>query len=562
DVPIEARYAPNVFLNVTYVKNADMYTNDLMLVVPARDRLLNLEIVPNKKEYRPRETASYTVLARNSDGSPAAGAEVSLGVVDESIYSIAPESVEDIRRTFYGRRYNEVQTSFAINYSFTGYAGKKPINLAANKRAYQLADFKNDGDLVNPRVRKIFKDTAFWQPDVVTGADGRAIVRVELPDNLTTWRATARAVTADTRVGTTVAKVVARKDVILRVAMPRFLTEGDTVTLSAVVHNYLKEDKTTQISIEVGGARLLDAPTQTVTIPRQGEHRVDWRVSAPQTGELRILAKALTDTESDAVETSLEIVPRGLRQTRGETVALSDEQVEQTFNFNLPANAERYARSLRVEAAPSVAGTLFGALDYLTGYPYGCTEQTMSQFLPTVIVAQTLQNVESATIRDTNNIDRKVRVGLRRLYNYQHEDGGWGWWKDDPTDALMSAYVVDGLTMAKRAGYGVDESRLERGRGKIKSLLDAGKTDDGKGIDAETRAYLVYALNESGAADARYLNDLFNGRNDLQPYGRALLALALHARGDQGRARTVAAEIERSAVSDGAGVHWRSHSKA
>ena len=79
----------------------------------------------------------------------------------------------------------------------TGYAGDKPLELAKNKPAFELADFKNEGAaLVQPTIRKNFKDTAFWQPDVITGADGRATVKVDLPDNLTTWRATAR-LTAD-----------------------------------------------------------------------------------------------------------------------------------------------------------------------------------------------------------------------------------------------------------------------------------------------------------------------------------------------------------------------------
>ena len=241
---------------------------------------------------------------------------------------------------------------------------------------------------------------------MVTGADGKATVNVELPDNLTTWRATARAVTADTRVGMTVQKVVSRKDVILRLALPRFFTEGDTVTLSGVVHNYLKADKTTKISVEVNGARLLDAATQTVTIPANAS-TASTGIQAPQTGGMKILAKALTDTESDAIETDLDVLPRGLKETRGETVALPEEEADKTAVYNFPANAEKFSRDLRIEVAPSIAGSLFGALDYLTSYPYGCTEQTMSSFLPTVVVAQTLRDVESATIRDTNTSTAK-----------------------------------------------------------------------------------------------------------------------------------------------------------
>jgi uncharacterized protein YfaS (alpha-2-macroglobulin family) len=559
DVPIEARYAPNIFLSVAYVKNGEMFSASESLVVPPRDRLLKVEIIPNKKEYKPRETASYTISAQNGDGTPAAGAEVSFGVVDEAIYSIMQETVGDIRKTFYAQRYNEVNTSFAVNYNFTGYAGKEKIQLAKNnKKAYQLADFKNEGEMVEPLIRKLFKDTAYWQPNVVTGADGKANVKVELPDNLTTWRATARAVTADTRVGSAASKIVERKDVIIRLAMPRFMTSGDTVTLSGIAHNYLNADKTTQISLSVNGAQLLDPPTQTVTIPKNGEHRINWRVNAAQTGDVTLLAKALTDTESDAVELQIPVVPRGLKQTVGEAATLAgDGDAERTITLNLPNNADPRARTLRVEAAPSVAATLFGALDYLTGYPYGCVEQTMSQFLPTVIVANTLRDVEQASIRDTNNIGKKVRKGTERLYNFQHEDGGWGWWKDDPTDPWMTAYVVDGLTMASRAGYQTDDARVEKGRGKLSGLLDAGKNDDGKNIDMETRAYMVYALNVSGGVNPRYLEELFTNRGRLQPYARALLALTLKQRGDS-RARQVASEIERSAAQSDFDAHWES----
>ena len=144
DVPIEARYAPNVYLSVAYIKNGEMYTSDKMLAVPARNKFLNIEILPDKKEYKPREAASYTILARNADGSPAPGAEVSFGVVDEAIYSVRPETDGRYSRAFYGRRYNRVQTNFSTSYYFTGYSADKPVKLPSNKRAYQLADFKNE----------------------------------------------------------------------------------------------------------------------------------------------------------------------------------------------------------------------------------------------------------------------------------------------------------------------------------------------------------------------------------------------------------------------------------
>src|SRR6185436_11517827 len=154
DIPIQANYAPNVFLNVSYVKNGDMYSSDQRLVVPALDKMLKLEIISNKSEYKPRESASYTILARNAEGAPVSGAEVSLGVVDEAIYSVAQDYSGNIKSEFYGMRYNSVETHLSISYSFTGFSGDKPMDLAKNKPTYQLADFKSDGEMVQPMIRK------------------------------------------------------------------------------------------------------------------------------------------------------------------------------------------------------------------------------------------------------------------------------------------------------------------------------------------------------------------------------------------------------------------------
>jgi uncharacterized protein YfaS (alpha-2-macroglobulin family) len=562
DVEIEKRFVPNVYLSVAYVKDGEMFESGKSVNVPARSKFLNLEIIPDKKEYKPRDPASYTVVARNADGTPADGVELSLGVVDEAIYSVKPDTAGDIRRSFYGTRYNRVETHFSTAYNFTGYSGSKRMELAANKRSYQLADFKNEDQLVEPKVRKEFKDTAFWKPDVVTGADGKATVKFDLPENLTTWRATARAVTGDLRVGSIVSRVLSRKDLILRLETPRFITEGDTVTVSGIVHNYLASDKAAQIKLEIAGASLLDGAEQTVTISKEGERRIDWRITASQLGAATLIATAKTNEESDGIELKLPVVPQGLKRTAGGAAAMAEEAGERTFALDLPANANSQKRTLRIEAAPSIAGAMFGALDYLTGYPYGCVEQTMSRFLPNVIVAQTLKDVKTASIKPSNDLNAKVQRGLEKLYGFQHDDGGWGWWKDDRTDPFMTAYVVDGLTLARGAGYAVNGYAIDRGRERVKQLLNTGKLENGNPIDAESRAYLVYALNVSvdapNASEARYVNDLFAKRAELQAYGRALLALALKSRGDDNRARQVVSELEREARVTDFDAHWQS----
>ena len=97
--------------------------------------------------------------------------------------------------------------------------------------------------------------------------------------------------------------------------------------------------------------------------------------------------------ESDAVEMTARCrAARAAAERAAEPTSLAEEAGGKIFlaqppGRRAPAGALRCASRHR----PLSPARCFGALDYLTSYPYGCTEQTMSSFLPNVIVAQTLQ---------------------------------------------------------------------------------------------------------------------------------------------------------------------------
>ena len=55
-----------------------------------------------------------------------------------------------------------------------------------------------------------------------------------------------------------------------------------------------------------------------------------------------------------------------------------------------------------------------------------------------------------------------TRQGLARLYDFEHADGGWGWWKEGESDHFMTAYVLWGLTLAHQAGVDVKRDAAVR----------------------------------------------------------------------------------------------------
>ena len=219
--------------------------------MPATARQLQVAVSADPSVARPGQPVTVALQVTDASGQ-GARAQVSVGVVDEAVYGVRPDTTPDPLRFFYRREFTRVFTAFSRDYSFIGYSGTDQLLLARRHRPLTLADFKADRP-ERPQVRKEFPDTIYWIADLVTDASGAARVQVTYPDSLTTWRITARAVTLDAKVGAGVSRTLTTKDLILRVIAPRFLTEGDQVTVPTIVHNYLPSAKSVALTLQASG---------------------------------------------------------------------------------------------------------------------------------------------------------------------------------------------------------------------------------------------------------------------------------------------------------------------
>ena len=552
DMPITKLAQPNLVISALIIHENQLMTAQKSLKVPLLERTITVTATPSKTRYLPGEKGSFDVLTVDSQGKPVE-ADLSFGEVDEALYSVRPDETGNIVNYFYPKRsvYLDPQTSF--EFFFSGSAGtKSPLLARLGDGLYhpRLAQVKPGSDLVVPKVRKAFPDTAYWNPNVHTGSDGHAHVSFNFPDALTTWRTTIRAMTDDGKAGGVVTRVLVRKNLIVRLSAPRFFRQSDEVTLRVIAHNYLETTKDVTFALDVNGLEVIGGQTQKVAIPAKGENYVDWRVRAHTTGNVVLTAKALTNEESDALEMTLPILPYGVKQrTAGSGVVFSGSGQSQ-WSYNYPANPDAGTRTLTVTVAPSVAGTVFDALDYLTSYPWGCTEQTMSSFLPDLIVAQAVDKLHLKSPIDRATLNDMVKAGLERLATYQHDDGGWGWWPDDKSMVFMTAYVVSGMGQAKGAGYTIENDRLNKGRAWLQSMLAAHPD-----MIPDLRAYVVYALATTGGAPKDALDKAWDSRNNLSDEGLALTGLALDAAADS-RAKDAAQLLEKKANATAGDANW------
>ncbi|HWR34370.1 MAG TPA: alpha-2-macroglobulin family protein [Clostridia bacterium] len=554
EVPITEQSQPNFYVSAFVVADDTFYKGSKNIKVPPVERTLKIDVTPSKQQFQPGEPAAYDVRVTDNSGTPVK-AELSLGVVDDAIYAVRPDSSGNIVNAFYEERYGIVQTEQSFSFYFHGEAGKKPIPIAMRGVPGGLARgaLAQVKDLVQPKVRKAFPDTAFWAAEIRTDDNGRATARLAFPDSLTTWRTTVRAVTMDTKAGAAINKVLVRKNLMVRLAAPRFFRQGDEVTVSTIVHNYLASAKTVRISLDVTGVDMVAGTTQQVEVPQRGEVKLDWRLrTKPGQTSAKLLAKALTNEESDAMELTLPVIPFGVKQGVAAGGTQSDATGSSSTNLSFPAGVDPGSRSIQLEASPSLAGAIFSSLEYLTSFPYGCTEQTMSSFLPNVVVASTLKELKVPSRVDPALLARQVDAGFERLYDFQHEDGGWGWWKEDDSMLFMTAYVVSGMAQAQSAGYSVRPDAFLNGKNYLKKALA-----EHPNMIPDLRAYVAYSLALAGERDHEALDKLWNERSKLSSEGIAMAGLVMHLNGDD-RANEAANTLRSMVKAEGEGAYWAS----
>ncbi|MBX3120339.1 MAG: carboxypeptidase regulatory-like domain-containing protein [Fimbriimonadaceae bacterium] len=486
EVPVTQALTPNAYVSVCLIKDKSFRSRSRRIAVDLGAKKLNVSIASDKSVYLPGEIASYTVTTKKTDGSPVP-ADVSLGVVDESIYALASDRT-DIAAGFFPTRYNNVDTSYSFPEVYLDGGDKAPSSIT---------------------VRRVFRDTAFWAPFVRTGADGTASVSFKLPDNLTSWRATAVGITANTEVGQATQNVRARRPLMVRLEAPSFWVQSDKQRLIAAVTNDSGRDADVNLELTVEGAKVEGDLRQKQRI-RNGETKAfEWTAEATTSGSAVFVAKTWIDANTtDGVELRVPILPHA-RQFVDYSAGILNANA--SMKFTLRQGFDPSIGGAEVSLTPSLGTTIYQAIDELVRFPYGCVEQTLSRFVPCLVASKMTAAKGLNRPARFSEAEQWVNEGLSRLSALQHSDGSWGWWEYDTGDPFMTAMVIEALSTAKRAGYNVSENSLSRGlewaaahiktpmpeieKNKFGTILNQYEFDE----ELRGRIYLCYGLTLHGA---------------------------------------------------------------
>ncbi|MEX1246159.1 MAG: alpha-2-macroglobulin family protein [Thermoanaerobaculia bacterium] len=397
---------------------------------------------------------------------------------------------------------------------------------AADKLAARTREEKAEAaPPASPTLRSDFSETAFWKPQLLTGADGSAAIEFQVPDSVTSWNVWIHGITRDFAAGSLHQEARSVKELMVRPYVPRFLREGDTAELKVVVNNASDRTLSGRLALEIldtetNGNALAQfglTPEQAkrdFTVAASGGSDLTFAIAAPRrVGSYAIKVTAVSGDLSDGELRPVPVLPGRMQLAQSRFVAVNGGE-RRTMTFADMAKGDdpsRIDEQLVVTVDAKLFYSVLNALPYLVNYPYECTEQTLNRFVSTGIVSSlyakypaVAKMAEEFSKRDTrletwdaadpnrkmaleetpwlelarggrdagsgltNVLDPRIakaerEAALGKLRKAQTSIGAFPWWPGGPPSPYMTLYILYGLAKAAEFGVDVPKDMVQRG---------------------------------------------------------------------------------------------------
>ena len=422
-IDVKGEFAPNITFSVAYVQGHEFgFQNAGIAVEQPR---IDVAVISAKAVWQPGETVTLDLLA-TSAGQPVSAA-LTLAVVDEMVYALQPEIAPTLQDFFYHPRRNNVRTHSSL--SFISYDEAVDATLAATPRRAAERSVK-----LMERPRRDDRDTALWAPVLMTDAKGRAQVKFVMPDALTRWRVTARAVgqaASDGLVGDKRAFIQSDKEIFAKWTSANWARLGDAPQINVAVFNQAQAATSVQVTLAALGDRKIPAQTRKLDA-KPGVNYLTFELPALAQGSTFRVDVARDGQKLDTLDTPLATQPNAWRSEREMSIALAPgvNRVE----LKLPADAQ----DVRLQVAGTAAQAWARVSDSLLDYPYGCVEQTASRMIPLSLAL----NAMPQSLAPTHPMRQQLYSSRLRLSMMAGPGAVFGWWGNNTAEgAFLSAYA-------------------------------------------------------------------------------------------------------------------------
>ena len=387
----------------------------------------------------------------------------------------------------------------------------------------------------DPRLslRRRFRDYAWWQPTLITDAQGRAHAEVVLPDDVTSWDTFVIGSDGHRRLGAATGRLRAYKALLAELAGPRFLVAGDQTQVLGKVLNYRADTALVTTTFKVGAqvvhsqARRVSSSvidTLTVAAPAAGADSVQVTFGLAQAGGY-----------ADGEQRSIAIMPAGTRERVGTFAVVT--AADTTVQLPLDPKLGEVTVHLESDALP----TLLAEIQHLQAYAYLCNEQLASKLLA-LLLEQRIRVAQGEVFKG----QKAVNMLIRKLQQGRQSEGLWATWVGAAPSLWVTAHALEALLGAEKAGFKVDLDRPRLQAYLLRELDERLSAPPGPVVlaggrrapvsrpafynpDADEALRLLRLLHQLGTAtDYRtYLDRLDQARRGRQPLDRYLAATEL-----------------------------------
>lgn len=333
-IDYKSNYPEKITFNIILVHNNALYTKEIQYKRPSVTKGINIEFLDIAEKYEPGASETLKIAVKDKQGAPVEGAEVLVSIFDETTdrfekNSFNPQLISygNYYHYIHGNNMNSENLDVVLkNYPTPVYDGYEVEEIPFAVFDDDRSDEIKSGE---QRVRKSFRETIAFLPNLKTDSNGEVKVPFITSDLLSTFRVLAFANTKDLLLNSADTLFVLQKDLMVQTNIPKFLREGDTISIISTLINNSDETLHPAAGLNIFGSvdnehrQLLSPKSRQVNLASRNQISVKWRVSAPsKTDTLGITLSVRDKAHFDAEEHLIPVIPKQTEIIRTKVIAL------------------------------------------------------------------------------------------------------------------------------------------------------------------------------------------------------------------------------------------------
>ena len=294
-------------------------------------------------------------------------------------------------------------------------------------------------------VRSDFTETLYWQPMLPTDSTGKAVIRFDLADSVTTFRVNVDGHTANGRIGSGGGKVTSRIPFQIEPKLPLEVTTGDRIDLPVAVINATEDDISVNVDLNVGRSlKRVDEETVATSVAAGQRKRAYFAIEVADGSaehdvnvELRGTAGSANGDLSDSIRRKIHVAPSGY-PIRQSIAGVLNERGKITLP--IPKDIVGGSLAVTLRAYPSPMADLMAGVESILREPHGCFEQTSATNYPNAMALMYLQENNIAKPGVSRRAMTLLEKGYGKLTSFECTKRGYEWFGKDPGHEALSAF--------------------------------------------------------------------------------------------------------------------------